>query len=200
MRDNKKLHLSESERRDLQILWDQAGELQYECEKILQDNMNRELPEKVTNNLGRLQFEEYLTDSRISRETNVGVFCDDLQKFERFKAAVELAKSSPHEEVKKLSEQLDSNLFTLTRRMKKALRDREIPFPFPDDLHDLKDKLNEATKKFLEFYEEEMESGEDTDGEKIKKSDVNIVRNYVVLRTLQETLTQFDTDLGELSE
>ena len=39
-----------------------------------------------------------------------------------------------------------------------------------------------------EFYEEEMESGEDTDGEKIKKSDVNIVRNYVVLRTLQEAL------------
>lgn len=28
---------------------------------------NRELPETVTNNLGRLQFEEYLTDSRISR-------------------------------------------------------------------------------------------------------------------------------------
>lgn len=55
------------------------------------------------------------------QETNVGVFCDDLQKFERFKAAVELAKSSPHEEVKKLSEQLDSNLFTLTRRMKKAV-------------------------------------------------------------------------------
>ena len=51
-----------------------------------------------------------------------------------------------------------------------------------------------------EFYEEEMESGEDTDGEKIKKSDVNIVRNYVVLRTLQEALTQFDTDLGKLSE
>jgi len=45
-----------------------------------------------------------------------------------------------------------------------------------------------------------MESGEDTDGEKIKKSDVNIVRNYVVLRTLQEALTQFDTDLGKLSE
>ena len=51
-----------------------------------------------------------------------------------------------------------------------------------------------------EVYEEEMESGEDTDGEKIKKSDVNIVRNYVVLRTLQEALTQFDTDLGKLSE
>ena len=51
-----------------------------------------------------------------------------------------------------------------------------------------------------EFYEEEMESGEDTDGEKIKKSDVNVVRNYVVLRTLQEALTQFDTDLGKLSE
>lgn len=28
---------------------------------------NRELPENVTNNLGRLQFDEYLTDSRISR-------------------------------------------------------------------------------------------------------------------------------------
>lgn len=55
------------------------------------------------------------------QETNVGVFCDDLQKFERFKAAVELAQSSPHEEVKKLSEQLDSNLFTLTSRMKKAV-------------------------------------------------------------------------------
>lgn len=45
-----------------------------------------------------------------------------------------------------------------------------------------------------------MESGEDTDGEKIKKSDVDIVRNYVVLRTLQESLTQFVTDLGKLSE
>ena len=51
-----------------------------------------------------------------------------------------------------------------------------------------------------EYYEEEMESGEDTDGEKIKKSDVDIVRNYVVLRTLQESLTQFVTDLGKLSE
>lgn len=200
MRDNKKLHISESERRDLQSLWDQAGERQYKCEKILLDNMNRELPEKVTNNLGRLQFEEYLTDSRISRETNVGVFCDDLQKFERFKAAVELAHSSPFEEVRALSKELDSILITLTSRMKKVLRDKEIPFPFPDDLHDLKDKLNEATKKFLECFEEEMESGEDTDGEKIKKSDVNIVRNYVVLRTLQEALTQFDTDLGKLSE
>ncbi|CAH3107867.1 unnamed protein product [Porites lobata] len=200
MRDNKKLHISESERRDLQSLWDQAGERQYKCEKILLDNMNRELPERVTNNLGRLQFEEYLTDSKISRETNAGVFCDDLQKFERFKAAVELAHSSPYEEVRALSEELDSILFTLTSRMKKVLRDKEISLPFPDDLHDLKDKLNEATKKFLEVYEEEMESGEDTDGEKIKKSDVNIVRNYVVLRTLQEALTQFDTDLGKLSE
>ena len=45
-----------------------------------------------------------------------------------------------------------------------------------------------------------MESGEDTDGEKIKKSDVNIVRNYVVLRTFREALMQFDTDLGKLSE
>lgn len=43
MRDNKKLHLSESERRDLQILWDQAGELQYKCEKILLDNMVRKM-------------------------------------------------------------------------------------------------------------------------------------------------------------
>lgn len=51
-----------------------------------------------------------------------------------------------------------------------------------------------------EYYEEEMESGEDTDGEKIKKSDVDIVRNYVVLRTLQESLTQFVTDLGKLSK
>lgn len=63
---------------------------------------------------------------------------------------------------------------------------------------------NVFTKDFLIFlqecFEEEMESGEDTDGEKIKKSDVNIVRNYVVLRTLQEALTQFDTDLGKLSE
>ena len=63
---------------------------------------------------------------------------------------------------------------------------------------------NVFTNDFLIFlqecFEEEMESGEDTDGEKIKKSDVNIVRNYVVLRTLQEALTQFDTDLGKLSE
>ena len=43
MRYNKKLHLSESERRDLQILWDHAGELQYKCEKILRDNMVRKM-------------------------------------------------------------------------------------------------------------------------------------------------------------
>ena len=43
MRDNKKLHISESERRDLQSLWDQAGERQYKCEKILRDNMVRKM-------------------------------------------------------------------------------------------------------------------------------------------------------------
>ena len=43
MRDNKKLHISESERRDLQSLWDQAGDRQYKCEKILLDNMVRKM-------------------------------------------------------------------------------------------------------------------------------------------------------------
>ena len=55
------------------------------------------------------------------QETNAGVFCDDLQKFERFKAAVELAHSSPYEEVRALSEKLDLILFTLTSRMKKVV-------------------------------------------------------------------------------
>ena len=55
------------------------------------------------------------------QETNVGVFCDDLQKFERFKAAVELAHSSPFEEVRALSKELDSILITLTSRMKKVV-------------------------------------------------------------------------------
>ena len=55
------------------------------------------------------------------QETNVGVFCDDLQKFERFKAAVELAHSSPYEEVRALSKELDSILITLTSRMKKVV-------------------------------------------------------------------------------
>ena len=55
------------------------------------------------------------------QETNAGVFRDDLQKFERFKAAVELAHSSPYEEVRALSEELDSILFTLTSRMKKVV-------------------------------------------------------------------------------
>ena len=55
------------------------------------------------------------------QETNAGVFCDDLQKFERFKAAVELAHSSPYEEVRALSEKLDLILLTLTSRMKKVV-------------------------------------------------------------------------------
>ena len=55
------------------------------------------------------------------QETNVGVFWDDLQKFERFKAAVELAHSSPFEEVRALSKELDSILITLTSRMKKVV-------------------------------------------------------------------------------
>ena len=55
------------------------------------------------------------------QETNAGVFCDDLQKFERFKAAVELAHSSPYEEVRALSEKLDSILFTLTKKKKKVV-------------------------------------------------------------------------------
>ena len=43
MKDNKKLHISDSEKRDLQTLWDQAGERQYKCEKILLDNMVRKM-------------------------------------------------------------------------------------------------------------------------------------------------------------
>ena len=55
------------------------------------------------------------------QETNAGVFFYVLQKFERFKAAVELAHSSPYEEVRALSEELDSILFTLTSLMKKVV-------------------------------------------------------------------------------
>lgn len=43
MRDHKKLHISESEKRDLLSLWDQAGKRQYDCEKILLDNMVRKM-------------------------------------------------------------------------------------------------------------------------------------------------------------
>lgn len=43
MRDHKKLHISESEKRDLQSLWDQADERQNKCGKILLVNMVRKM-------------------------------------------------------------------------------------------------------------------------------------------------------------
>lgn len=70
------------------------------------------------------------------QETNEGVFCDDLQKFERLKAAVELAQTSRYEEVKALSEELDSNLFTLTSRMKRVVSLNIPLFKDSDKPHD----------------------------------------------------------------
>ena len=52
----------------------------------------------------------------------MGIFCDDLQKFARFKSAVELAtKSSSGEKVETLSDQLESVLFTFTSLMRRVV-------------------------------------------------------------------------------
>lgn len=199
MRDQKKLHISPSDERDLNMLWDEMDRLQKQCKDILLHNMKHELPGTVINNLNYLQFEEYLADSTIDRSTKVGIFCDDLQKFARFKSAVELAtKSTSGEKVETLSDQLESVLFTFTSLMRRVLQKNDLPVPHPQELDNLKDQLDKKTREFLKFFVEA--SKESTDGGKITESAVDDVRNYVVMRTLYETLLLFKEDLGHLIE
>ncbi|CAH3181993.1 unnamed protein product, partial [Porites lobata] len=68
----------------------------------------------------------------------------------------------------------------------------------PQELHDLKDRMDKRARTFVEFFEEECRNA---DGGRwvIAESDIDDARNYVVLRTLHETLLLFDVDLGKLT-
>ena len=60
--------------------------------------------------------------------------------------------------------------------------------PKPQDLHGLKERLDEITRSFLEMVEKE-----NTD------SLVDDVRNYVVVETQAQVMLYFKGDLGHLT-
>ena len=54
--------------------------------------------------------------------TDEGILCDDMQRFSRFKTAVKLVtKTASDEEVEKISDQLESSLYTFTSLMRRVV-------------------------------------------------------------------------------
>ena len=74
------------------------------------------------------------------------------------------------------------------------LKENSILPPQPQDLHGLKERLDEITRSFLETVDKEnRESGN------IKDSLVDDVRNYVVVETQAQVMLYFKGDLGHLT-
>ncbi|XP_068711952.1 uncharacterized protein [Montipora capricornis] len=198
MKDLKKLVFKPSDVRDFRIICDQIDRLQKKCKDILWALMAKNLRPSVTENLDSLEFNE-LTNSKIDRSTKAGVLCDDMQRFLRFKTAAKIMTKSTDadKEVETLSDDLESSLFSFTSLMGKVLRQNSIPSPPPEDLNGLEDQLDEKTKVFLESFDEAAPV-ENTDGSEIDESKVDEVRNFVILRTLSETILFFKIDFGHL--
>ncbi|XP_078357877.1 uncharacterized protein LOC144642709 [Oculina patagonica] len=193
MKDKAKLNFTTSEVQTFRALCDELERLQ----KQLQDDLKPEVPRRVIDYIQNLQFQE-LTKTTIDRTTDAGILSDDMQRFLRFATTVKMVnKSSCDDKIQNLSQQLESGLITISSLMRRVLRENSISPPHPQDFSGLKDRLDELTRSFLKCFLEDIDK-ENTDGGKFKESDVDDVRNYVVVETLRDVMLLFRRDLGHL--
>ncbi|XP_020617497.1 uncharacterized protein LOC110055446 [Orbicella faveolata] len=194
VQDQSKLNFSAEQILNFRSLVAQVDILQ----KKTKDLIMPKLPQNVTITvLDSLDLSADITVSTVNRTTDAGVLVDDMERFIRFEAAVDLVTNTSCDvKVQDASRKLSRVLWSLISLMRSVMRKNSIAQPPQQDLSGLRGKLDKKTKEFLTFIgagdKQIMVNGQ------VRRSVLNNVRNYVIMRDLSESLLFFKIDFGKL--